>query len=162
MSDIPAALRNADTRERLIRDLVRLLTHQQTLYRRLRLLAQRQRTLVLGDDANALLELLSERQRLVDGLSGLNGKIAPYRSHWTEIYHALDDSARRQVSSLLEEANATLGALLKGDGHDCGIFSAKREQVAARLSTIDTGSCASAAYSTAGIGTHHTTTDMKG
>ncbi|MFQ5501913.1 MAG: hypothetical protein ACE5EQ_06380, partial [Phycisphaerae bacterium] len=64
--------------------LVSLLQHQQTLYRQLRLLADRQKALVVRDDTESLLTLLAERQRLVDGLVGLNAQLAPFRENWTE------------------------------------------------------------------------------
>ncbi len=53
---------------------------------------------------------------------------------------------------MLEEANATLGAVLKSDGRDCGTLSVRREGTAARLARMETQSRASAAYAAGGAG----------
>jgi hypothetical protein len=141
--------------------LVELLRQQNELYRRLRLLAERQRTLVIQDDARPLLELLAERQRLVDGLILLNEELAPFRKNWTERYQRLDEPTRRQVAAMLEEANAALGAVLQSDQRDSATLSAKREDLAGRLAAADTGSRASAAYAAVGAGAPSSITDAQ-
>lgn len=161
-TDIRTGLSDPREVERIRDELVRLLSHQRTLYRRLRLLADRQSALVLEDDNGLLLELLAERQRLIDGLAGLNAKLAPYRAHWTEVYNVLDGVTRKQIAEMLEEANATLGAILKHDGQDCGRLSAKREGTAARMATVETGSRVCAAYSSARAVTGGNVTDTRG
>jgi hypothetical protein len=141
--------------------LVELLERQNELYRRLRGLAERQKALVAQDDARPLLELLAERQKVVDGLIALNGALAAYRRNWTERYHRLEEPTRRQVAALLEEANASLGAVLQSDQRDSATLSAKREDLAGRLAVADTGSRASAAYATAGAGAPGSITDAQ-
>jgi hypothetical protein len=142
---IDSALESGESETTGVR-LLTLLGHQRTLYRRLGVLAERQRCLVVSDDPQALLELLAERQLLVDGLTGLSAKLAPYRSNWTSIYGTLDEAARRQVSELLEEANTMLGAILQSDGQDCGTLSVRRQAMSQRLSESSCASQASAAY----------------
>ncbi len=132
--------------ERLRDELLKLLSHQRTLYRRLRSLAERQKALVMSDDVSPLLSLLTERQRLVDGLTRLNARLAPFRKRWPEIYGLLDEATRRRVSEMLEEANASLGAILAGDGRDCTALSARREHAANRLTRLDARRRASDAY----------------
>lgn len=161
-TDIRAGLSDPKEVERIRTELMRLLSHQRTLYRRLRLLADRQSALVLGDESGLLLELLAERQRLIDGLTGLNTKLSPYRAFWTEVYNVLDVETRRQIAEILEEANATLGAILKHDGQDCGRLSAKREETAARMAEVETGSRVCAAYSSVAGASGGSVTDTKG
>ena len=141
--------------------LVELLERQNELYRRLRGLAERQKALVAQDDARPLLELLAERQHVVDGLIALNGALAAYRRNWTERYNRLEEPTRRQVAALLEEANASLGVVLQSDQRDSATLSAKREDLAGRLAVADTGSRASAAYATAGAGAPSSITDAQ-
>jgi chorismate-pyruvate lyase len=139
--------------------LVSLLKHQRTLYRRLRLLADRQNALVAQSDAQPLLELLADRQRLVDGLVGLSEKMAPYRRNWTSTYAMLDEPTRKVVAGLLEEANSALGSVLQSDNRDTATLAAKRQDFADRLTTAETGSRASAAYASAGAGASRPVTD---
>ena len=133
---------DAAQRERLCEELMALLTHQRTLYRRLGVLA--------------------ERQRLVDGLSGLGSRLAPYRENWTSIYNAMDGAAKRRVSELLEEANTMLGSILQRDGQDCGTLSVKRQAMADRLSATGNTRQVTAAYAAAGTGQSERMTDAQG
>ncbi|MBN2559358.1 MAG: hypothetical protein JXQ75_00305 [Phycisphaerae bacterium] len=141
--------------------LVELLKHQDALYRRLRVLADRQKSLVAEDDARPLLSLLAERQKLVDGLVGLNAKLAPYRKEWTGVYGSLDEPTRGQVAELLERANSALGAVLRGDQRDTAALSAKRQDMVGRVAAMDSGSRAKAAYCSAGSDTRKSMTDAE-
>ena len=130
--------------------LVQLLEHQQVLYRRLRFLADRQRALVMMEDHQPLLDLLSERQKLVDGLAALAGQMAPYRSGWAQLYRGMDESLKRRVTTLLEEVNASLAAILQSDGRDTAMIEARKQCVAQQLSSAGDGYRASAAYARTG------------
>jgi hypothetical protein len=141
--------------------LVTLLEHQRTLHRQLRILSDRQRSLVAEDDAETLLRLLSERQRLVDGLVNLNARLAPYRAQWTNFYGSLDEQRRRQVALLLEEVNGSLAAILQSDGRDSATLTAKQQSMAGRLAAFDAGSRASAAYGKASTTTRAGMTDAR-
>lgn len=141
--------------------LIELLRHQQTLYRQLRVLTDRQKALVVREDTEALLSLLAERQRLVNGLVGLNGHLAPFRANWTELYSNLDEPLRREVAELLEEVNASLGGILKSDSRDSATLTARQHDRAVQMANVDAGSRASAAYSTARRGANNRRTDAE-
>jgi hypothetical protein len=143
---------SADHQEFSGERLVELLGRQQGLYRQLRLLADRQRSLVTQDDPEPLLALLADRQRLVDGLVDLNMQLAPFRENWSDVYGRLDEPTRKQVAVLLEEVNTSLGAILNSDRRDTATLTAKRESVSNRMADVNAGSRASAAYSVAAQG----------
>ncbi len=126
--------------------LIALLRQQQSLYRQMRVLADRQKYLITQDEPGSLLSLLAQRQCLVEGLEGLNSQMTPFRKHWSEIYASLDEACRREVANLLEEANESLGAILKGDSQDSATLSARRQTIAGTLSSMSAGSRATAAY----------------
>jgi hypothetical protein len=128
-------------------ELVRLLETQQGQFHRLHLLADRQRALVLAEDHQPLLDLLGERQRLVDDLVNLTGRLAPYRARWTELYQALDDSMRRHVTQLLEEVNGSLGMILQRDQQDTTLLKARRDSAATQIAVLEDKSRAHTAYS---------------
>jgi len=130
--------------------LLALLRRQNDVYRRLRVLADRQKALVAEDDVQPLLALLAERQKLVDSLVELNRQLAPYRADWTARYSRLDAATRKEVAALLEEANAALGAVLLGDQRDSAALEARKRDLGGRLSTTDAASRASHAYAVAG------------
>ncbi|HVP09786.1 MAG TPA: hypothetical protein VMV94_01210 [Phycisphaerae bacterium] len=130
--------------------LLELLERQRLLYRRLRLLTERQRALVIQDDAQALLTLLADRQKLVDELMKLNAELTTYRQNWTNVYGALEEPLRKRIAELLEEANASLGVILQSDSRDSATLSARRQEIADRMTAADSGSRAGAAYAAAG------------
>ena len=136
-------------------ELKMLLGHQRTLFRRLSTLATRQRSLIVQDDARRLMELLAERQTLVDGLTGLSRRLAPYRENWTAMFASMDEGERREVSGLLEEANTALGTILRDDGRDCEALAAKRDEISQRLSERISVGAASGAYAASGKSTAH-------
>lgn len=140
---------------------IELLRHQRTLYRKLRTLADRQKTLVVHEDGDLLMSLLAERQRLVDGLVQLSRQMGPYREKWTEFFQGLDDSQRVEVAELLEEVNSSLGAILKSDARDTAMMTARRERVASELGEIGGGRMATAAYARSGAGAGMQRTDAK-
>jgi hypothetical protein len=142
--------------------LIELLEKQQKLYRSLRTLADRQRTLVIQDDSRPLLELLAERQKLVDELVGVSARLAAYRRDWTSVFKGLDEASRKRVTDLLEEANNALGSILQNDSKDTATLTTKRQEVGDRLATVRSGSRVSAAYAAAGAGNRTSMTDAKG
>jgi hypothetical protein len=131
------------------KELITLLEHQRTLYRQLRLLAERQKSLVVQENVQPLLTLLQDRQKLVDGLTGLNARLAPYREGWTQTFSTLDESTRKHVMEMLEEANSTLGAILQSDTRDSATLTARRDQTSDRMAALDSGARAGAAYGAA-------------
>lgn len=141
--------------------LLTLLRKQNDLYRRLRNLAERQRSLVAEDDIQPLLSLLGERQQVVDGLVLVNHDLAPYRNGWLERYGALNEPTRQQVAALLEEANNSLSLILQNDQRDTATLSAKRMAVAEQLVTADSAGRASAAYSAAAMNPRVSITDAQ-
>jgi hypothetical protein len=141
--------------------LIELLDRQRVLYRRLRVLTERQRVLVVEDDAQALLSLLADRQKLVDELMSVNSELTSYRQDWTRVYGGLDEPSRRRVAELLEEANASLGAILQSDSRDSATLSARRQEIADRMATVDSGSRAGAAYAAAAASVPAGVTDAR-
>lgn len=130
--------------------LMQLLDRQRVLYRRLRILTERQRALVIQEDSQALLTLLADRQKLVDELMSLNNELTAFRRDWTNVYSRLDEPSRRRVAEMLEEANVSLGAILQSDSRDSATLSARRQEIADRMVAVDSGSRAGAAYAAAG------------
>lgn len=127
-------------------ELFSLLCRQRDAYRRLRLLADRQRSLVMLEDSTALLGVLADRQRVVDELTDLQATLAPYRAAWTSIYRGMDAGSQRQARELLGESNALLAAVMASDAQDAETLGARRNATAAALSDVRIGSRAAAAY----------------
>lgn len=126
--------------------LLRLLTGQRELYRELEALSQRQRSSITSDRPEALLDVLTRRQRIIQALGRLNERLAPYRERWAEEYGQLDESARRQVDACLEEIHSLLRVILQADQEDGAMLSARREILSRELGRTADGQAANSAY----------------
>lgn len=129
-----------------IEELVRLLTLQCAEHRKLRTLTERQRVAVREDDPHGLMQLLGERQRIVDDLQGINLRLAPYRDNWVTLYNGLDHGTRDCVKVTLEESNKLLAAVMLADEQDSEILGLRRRAMAATLAVGQTGGRAARAY----------------
>jgi hypothetical protein len=137
--------------------LVGLLEEQRNCYEQLKRLAERQRRLIADQDAESLLKILAERQRLVDRLGELNKALQPYRQEWADTYAQLAPQRREHVRQLLDEINVLLGSILIADAEDSRLLAAKKSNVADRLKQTASAKTANAAYAsrayqTAGAG----------
>ncbi len=141
--------------------LLSLLGEQRGMFRQLRRLAERQQLLVLQDEPQPLLELLTERQQLVDGLGGLNAQLGEYKKNWTTVYAGLDEGSRKQVAELLEEVNASLGMILQSDSRDTATLTARRHNMADQLTVFDARGRVGAAYAGAARTAGPSMTDAK-
>jgi hypothetical protein len=126
--------------------LMRLLTEQRELYRGLEALSQRQRSSITGDRPEALLDVLTQRQRIILALGRVNEQLAPYRERWAEAYAQLSESARRQAAALLDEINSTLRTILLADHEDGAMLSVRRQTLSRELGRTADGQAANSAY----------------
>jgi hypothetical protein len=108
------------------RGLIALLTQQRDLYLKLRVLSDKQRSMISGDRPGLLLEILQERHDLVAALARLNESLSPFRRDWDANYAALPEEERGQASALLREINGLLAAILRTDQEDEALLAARK------------------------------------
>jgi hypothetical protein len=143
--------------------LITLLSQQRDLYRKLRDLSDKQRSMIAGDHPELLLGILRERQDLVSALARLNDELAPFRRHWDTMYAGLPNERRTQASDLLQEINSLLRVILRTDQEDGALLSARRQVIAAQIAGATGGQVANAAYARqAGAPAGRTAADMTG
>ena len=126
--------------------LVSLLGQQRDLYRRLRELSDKQRTMISGDRPELLLNILRDRQDLVTALARLNDDLAPYRRMWDALYTALPEADRAQASASLQEINELLRVILQTDHEDSALLSARKQAIASEIAETSGGQAANRAY----------------
>jgi hypothetical protein len=132
--------------------LIALLKQQRDLYQKLRVLSDKQRSMIAGDRPALLLEILRERHDLVAALACLNEKLSPFRREWDANYAALPDERRQEASALLREINALLAGILRTDQEDEALLAARKQAIAADLAATTCGRTANAAYARQGSG----------
>ena len=74
--------------------LVSLVGEQIGLYQRLEELSLRQHELVESEDTDALLGVLTERQRLIEDITNVASRMTPYRARWDDHVGRLAEGER--------------------------------------------------------------------
>ena len=133
------------------RRLIELLARQVNLYRELSELANRQESMIVSNDTDGLLSLLSSRQRLVDRLMDLDESLAPMRAQSQRILATMSPQGQEEVRALVGQVNELLKAILKRDESDAVALSARRIRIKQELHQTATGQQANRAYASKSI-----------
>ncbi len=139
-----------------------LLREQRDLYLRLKALSSRQSELIAGSDTQALLELLNDRQAIVNQLSELSERIGCQPEQLASIASDLPESERELVRSLLKEMEELLQAIITRDDDDRRELSNLFEQKGRQISQVNRMGPALHAYRTTPSSTPPRFTDSKG
>lgn len=127
-----------------------LLVRQHELYRELRRLAHAQRDLIAAEDPSALLNLLSQRQRLIDQLATINAQLEPARADWKRIESLLTGEQRATAQRIVEEVGQMLAEILQADELDSKTLSARKEMIGRQIQATAAAAQVQAAYRRAG------------
>lgn len=128
--------------------LIELLDQQCRIYRQLQDLSQKQTETVEKGDSDALMLILSTRQKLIDQLQHINGQMDPFRQQWSSLWLELDAQARQEIDERVEEIQQYLEDIVTQDEADRANLIAQRDQVGQELQHSRTAGQAHAAYRT--------------
>ena len=126
--------------------LIALLTEQRSLYSQLGELAGTQRGLITGGEPEQLLSVLGERQKLVDRLDTLGGRMKPYLESWKAFRATLAPADALRVDRLLGEVNTMLAGILEKDKADAQLLAARKSATGKAMEAVSVGRQAEAAY----------------
>lgn len=126
--------------------VVALLERQLDLYQQLRLLSDQQRPLVEQGAAESLLAVLSQRQKLIQELAGLNEELDPYRQRWAEFWASLESGERQRVGGLVSRTQEILAAIMERDEADRRQLQEAKGRVAGEMGRINQAGAAIHAY----------------
>ncbi|MBP7933848.1 MAG: flagellar export chaperone FlgN [Phycisphaerae bacterium] len=126
--------------------LIALLTEQRSLYSQLGELAGTQRGLITGGEPERLLSVLGERQKLVDRLDALGGRLRPYLEGWKAFRTTMTPADTLRVNRLLGEVNTMLTGILEKDKADAQLLAARKSCTAKAIETVTIGRQVGAAY----------------
>ncbi len=152
-----------DTLPQWADQLLALLDEQAGLYEQLETLGQRQSAVVDRGDTEALLEILGQRQRMIDQLVGLNGKLDPYKRRWSELWPQLEPDQQAHVRRKVDRVQDMLDQLLQRDERDRAALAGQQQQIKRQLDQVNRGSQVNRAYGApAGGGSSPRFTDRTG
>lgn len=127
-------------------DVLSLLIEQRDLYAQLAGLAEQQRRMVTGEQAEQLLAILAERQKIVNRLGGLGDRLRPYQQDWPAVRSRMSEAEAQQVDTLLAQANALLSGIIEKDEADVRTLAARKTSTGSTICGLSQRRQAGSAY----------------
>lgn len=130
--------------------LARVLDEQCRLYEQLDELSQHQSVCVESGETELLLDVLAQRQGVVEQVTEVNGLLEPFVSKWDSLSEALDDTQRESLRAKLSRLDELVDQITKRDEADRVKLEAQKGRVAEELGGAVRQKNAAAAYGRAG------------
>lgn len=127
-----------------------LLAEQYGLFLKLEQLSGRQSGLIKQDLTDELLEVLAERQVLVDQIMNVSAQLDPWRGNWSEFINSLDGQVRQRVRERVDAVSGVAQKVAERDEADRLLLEQRKGAIAAELGQVDRGRSAMSAYSAGG------------
>jgi hypothetical protein len=134
------------------RDAIGLLTEQRDLCRQLQHFAERQTSLITGDNPELLLGILADRQQILDRLDDVARRLRPYQKNWPQYRPKLNTVDGAMADRLIGEVNTLLSAILEKDDADARLLAARKDVTARAIADLNHTKKAEAAYAATGHG----------
>ncbi|MHC4217160.1 MAG: hypothetical protein ACYSU7_01770 [Planctomycetota bacterium] len=125
--------------------LIEMLLHQQQLVGELDRLADGQMALIDGGESDALLDLLTDRQRLVDELSAGQDRLTGLSESLRET-DTVTEGVRDRVAELVDDIADQLSRIVNRDEQDRVRLRTERDRTADEISGLHTAKQAQHAY----------------
>ena len=106
-------------------ELILLLAEQHDLCVRFSALAEGQRTTIVNNQPQRLLEVLADRQRLLDRFVELTGRLGPYQKQWRKMRSKLSMAKSREIDRLIRRVSNNLADVLSNDQKDVKLLSTR-------------------------------------
>jgi hypothetical protein len=112
-----------------VEDVLRALEEQLGCYRALAKLAARQHEHVLSEQTEQLLDVLKEREGVLDRVAALEKITAPVKRDWNGFAGRLAGSQRKKVEGMLIECKALLAEITAGDERDALALQQRKHRI---------------------------------
>ncbi len=130
-----------------------LVREQRDMCVQLESLSVAQSAMVEGGDTDGVLEVLGQRQRVIDRMSKLNEDLAPLRERREELLAVLGPAERQIVQTFIGEINDLVDRVRARDEQDRDTMERRRAGIAGEITGVTRARGAVAAYS--GARTHN-------
>ena len=135
-----------DAGESCYTEYVSLLASQRALIGELDALSQRQSALIDGEDMEPLLELLDERQRVIDRVMPVSRTLDELRWRWRTLRAALPESQRSQVQHAEDALLGLFTQVARRDERDQARLKSRLDSAGAQLAGLAASRRATGAY----------------
>jgi hypothetical protein len=137
------------------------LENQVGCYRRLAKLAEIQHEHVQQSRTEELLDVLSQRQDVLDQISRLEEAIAPARRQWNEFLGSLSETERQSAQGLLEETRRLLEQITVADRNDAVVLQQRKASLGLQISQNRSVRQVNRAYANAAYGRRDSQMDVQ-
>ncbi|NOG53600.1 MAG: hypothetical protein HND57_04620 [Planctomycetes bacterium] len=135
-------------------ELNRLLDRQRDVCKRLESCSTRQRQLLAADKGDQLVELLAERQTLIDQLLQIATSLEPFREAWSDLWQAMSPERRQQLTALIDDVQGAVDRIIASDQEDQDTLRQAKDRVERELNAVATGQTAHRNYGFSTAGRH--------
>jgi hypothetical protein len=142
--------------------LIDALDEQVELYRKLAKLAELQHVHVEQEQTEPLLEVLLQRQRVLDALSSLQPVMAPIRRDWQAFVSALDPALRPRAEAAMAETRRLLEQITTADRNDALVLQQRKLNLGRQINQARAARQVNRSYATAAYGSRAAALDVKG
>jgi hypothetical protein len=141
--------------------VIQALHDQVTCYQRLAKLAELQHEHVQQSQTEALLELLTRRQEVLDQVSRLEQVIVVAKRRWGEYVGGLRSEQRAQAEKLLAETRRLLEEITTADRNDALILQQRKLNLGKQISQATSARQVNRTYGNAAYGAQASRMDVK-
>ena len=130
--------------------LLALLKRQHELYQQLKQLSDDQMKLIAQGQTDALLNVLSQRQAVIETLGRVSDDLSPYRENWESLTHSLADEERQLARELVDKVDTMLAGILDQDDQARTHLQAAQQAIGQEIQQTTQAGSAINAYKVAG------------
>lgn len=136
------------------------LQQQLDCYRKLARLAEAQRDHVQQGSVEALLQLLQNRQAVLDELSRLQQVLAPVRKEWSRVMAAIAPERRAQAEQLVIQSRQLLEQITRSDQDDVMLLQQRKLNLGRQIGHAAATRQVNRAYASTAYGRGGSATNM--
>ena len=137
------------------------LTQQVCCYRRLAKLAEIQHEHVQNSRTEQLLEVLSQRQEVIEQIAEFERSLAPAKRRWSETVGALQPDSRAGAEQLLAEARRLLEKITIADRNDALVLQQRKLNLGRQINTATAARQINRNYALAAYGAPASSMDVR-
>jgi hypothetical protein len=129
-------------------DIVSLLTEQRDTCEKLKRFSERQTSLIANNEPEQLLDILADRQLILDRLDLIAQKLRPFQKNWRQFRLGMNRVEGAMADRLIAEVNALLAEILQKDDADAQVLAVRKEATSRAMADLRHTKKAEAAYAT--------------
>ena len=141
--------------------IIEALHGQVDCYRRLSKLAALQHDHVQQGRTEQLLEVLGQRQEVLDGLAALERVVAPAKKQWQQYVGSLPAGARSEAEDLLAETRRLLEAITAADCNDVLVLQQRKLNLGRQINQASSARQVNRTYAAAAYGKRAPAMDLQ-